>query len=251
MSKAGTASHGSGLALVTGASRGIGRAVALALAADGYEIAVHYGTNPDAAQETISLIEAAGGTAFAVAADLQKLAGVEAIAEALGDRPIHVLVNNAGRQLADGPMAEEATFDALIAVNVKAAYFLIQKLTPQIVDGGRIINISSGTSTIGFPDKMVYAMAKAAMNAMTMSLAKALGPRGITVNAVLPGLIETDMNPWVRNPEAAARVANIAVLQRVGQPDDIADVVAFLASPAARWITGELLHASGGGQLGR
>lgn len=235
--------------LVTGASRGIGRAIARALAEDGHAIAVHYGGNADAARETVALIEAAGGAAFAVAGDLRTLAGVDAIARALGDRPIRVLVNNAGHQLPEGPLTDEATFDALFAVNVKAAYFLIQRLAPQIMDGGRIINISSGTSTMGFPDKMVYAMAKAATNAMTLSFAKALGVRGITVNAVLPGLIETDMNPWVRNPDAAARIARLSALNRVGQPDDIAGIVAFLASPAARWITGELLFASGGAQL--
>lgn len=238
-----------GLALVTGGSRGIGRAIALALAAQGHEVAVHYASNAAAAEHTVAAIAATGGSAFAIAGDLQTLDGVMAIREALGGRALSVLVNNAGRQLPEGTEADETTFDTLFAINVKAAYFLIQRLAPQIIDGGRIVNVSSGTSTIGFPDKMVYAMAKAATNAMTLSFAKALGPRGITVNAVLPGLIETDMNPWVRNPDAARRVAKLNALDRVGQPDDVAGVVAFLASPAARWVTGELLYASGGAQL--
>lgn len=127
--------------------------------------------------------------------------------------------------------------------------FLIQRLSPLIADRGRIVNLSSGTSRIGFPDKLVYAMAKAATNAMTLSFARLLGPRGITVNAVLPGLIATDMNAWVRNPEAAARVAKIAILNRVGQPEDIAAIIAFLASAEAGWITGEMIDASGGARL--
>jgi NAD(P)-dependent dehydrogenase (short-subunit alcohol dehydrogenase family) len=162
---------------------------------------------------------------------------------------LDILVNNAGLQVQEGPDADEAAFDLLFAVNVKAAYFLIQRLAPRIRDGGRIVNISSGLSRTAFPEKMVYGMTKAAMNAMTLSFAKLLGPRGISVNAILPGIIASDMNPWVRSPQAAARVGAMSVFNRVGEPEDVANVVAFLVSDDSGWITGELIGAGGGVHL--
>ena len=169
-----------------------------------------------------------------------------------GVSPLDILVNNAGIQTPDGiSTITGSDFDRLYAVNVKAPFFLTQRLLRRMPDaGGRIINMSSGLSQIAFPDKMAYAMGKAAMISFTKSLAKEVGPRGITVNAVGPGIIDTDINPWVKSPQGKARVAEVAELKRVGQPDDVADVVAFLASHDARWITGAFIDASGGSLLG-
>lgn len=243
-------------ALVTGASRGIGRAIALRLARDGATVAVHYATGGAEAAAVQAEIAGAGGSAFTLQGDLSRMDGIEGVvtelAQAVGREgaALDILINNAGRQIAEGPQADEAAFDHLIAINAKAAFFLIQRLAPLLRDGGRIVNISSGLSLLAFPDKMVYAMAKAATNSMTRSFAKVLGPRGIGVNAVLPGVIGTDMNPWVRNPQATERVARLSAFNRVGQPEDVADIVAFLVSGEARWITGELIDASGGARLG-
>jgi NAD(P)-dependent dehydrogenase (short-subunit alcohol dehydrogenase family) len=247
--------HGK-IALVTGASRGIGRAIALKLARDGAQVFVHYSGSREAAEALANEVAALGGDdqARLVQADLSTMAGINALSEqvwAEGSCPLDILVNNAGIQLADGiaGLTSEA-FDALMAINVKAPFFLTQRLLPRLADGGRVINMSSGLSQIAFPDKMAYAMGKAAIVSFTKSLAKELGPRGITVNAVAPGIIDTDMNPWVRSPGGAARVAGVSALGRVGQPADVADVVAFLAGHNARWITGAFVDASGGSLLG-
>lgn len=247
--------HGK-IALVTGASRGIGRAVALKLAKEGAQVFVHFSGSHEAARAVAEEIVALGGDdqARLVQADLSTLAGIEALVaqiRAEGDCPLDILVNNAGIQVADGieGLTSEA-FDSLMAINVKAPFFLTQQLIDRLADGGRVINMSSGLSQIAFPDKMAYAMGKAAIVSFTKSLAKVLGPRGITVNAVAPGIIDTDMNPWVRSPAGAQRVAGVSALGRVGQPADVADVVAFLASADARWITGAFIDASGGSLLG-
>ncbi len=242
--------HKNKTALVTGASRGIGRAIALRLAQLGATVGLHYAVGRDEAESLAAEIARQGGSAFTIRGDLSVIDGVEAIFKGLTEQlgpgqVLDILVNNAGRQIAEGPHADEAAFDYLFAINVKAAFFLIQRLTPILCDGGRIINISSGTSLRGFPEKMVYAMAKAATNSMTKSFAELLGPRKITVNAVLPGIIATDMNAWARSPQGAERVAALSVFNRVGQPEDIADVVAFLASEDSRWVTGELISAAG------
>ena len=234
-------------ALITGASRGIGKAIARRLAAEGARIGIHYGSSEADARALAAEIEAGGGSAFLVRARLDDLDGVAALAEGIpaGER-IDILVNNAGISPPSGTDADEATFDALVAVNMKAPFFLIQRLAPRIADGGRIINLSSGLSHLPFPDAIVYSMTKAALNAMTRSFAKALGPRGICVNAVLPGIIRTDMSAWVDGPGGAERASARSVFRRVGEAADVADIVAFLASDDSRWGTGELIDASGG-----
>ncbi len=242
------------IALVTGASRGIGRATAIRLAQDGAEIFVHYSSDREGAQATASEIDAMGIETRLLQADLSSMDGVNELARlvyAEGECSLDILVNNAGIQTQDGiKNISEADYDALFAVNVKGAFFLTQKLLERLSDGGRVINVSSGLAQIAFPDKMAYAMGKAALISFSKSLAKELGPRGITVNAVAPGIIETDMNPWVKNPQASARVSGLSPLGRVGQPAEVADVIAFLASDEARWMTGAILDASGGALLG-
>ncbi len=242
-------------ALVTGASRGLGRAIAKRLAADGAMVAVHYGHQEAAAKETVAAIEKAGGQAFPVQAELGGDSGVDALfaglSEGLGGRPLDILVNNAGifpdRTIENMTPGE---FDRLFAVNVRAPFFIIQRALPLLRDGGRIINISSGASRLALPE-VAYAMTKGALEVLGRGLANTLGARGITVNTVAPGVTETDMSRWLRsNPEAADAVVAMTALDRIGQPDDIADTVAFLASDDARWVTGQILDVSGGLLLG-
>ncbi|WP_433162774.1 SDR family oxidoreductase [Kribbella sp. CA-247076] len=242
-------------ALVTGASRGIGRAVAERLAADGARVAVHYSTNEAAAKETVEAIVAAGGQAFAVQAEFGTDSAVDALYDGLvaglDGAGLDILVNNAAVvDYADGiEDVGPEQFDRLVAVNVKTPLFLTQRVLPLIPDGGRIVNVSSGVTWFAQPE-ITYAMTKGALNVFTRSLARTLGPRGITVNAVSPGITETDMNGWLQDPAAAARVAGMVALGRHGQSGDIADVITFFASDEARWVTGQVLEANGGLWLG-
>jgi NAD(P)-dependent dehydrogenase (short-subunit alcohol dehydrogenase family) len=242
-------------ALVTGASRGIGRAIAQRLGLAGAFVAVHYGRNEVAAKETLAAIEQHGGQGFLIRAELgvdgdvdRVLAGLRG---GLAGRPLDILVNNAGILEAsplDRVTPEE--FDRSFAVNVRAPFFLIQRALPLLADGGRIINISSAVTRIASPF-LHYAMNKGAIEVMGHTLARALGARGITVNTVAPGVVDTDMGAWVHgSPEIEASVRSTVALDRIGQPTDVADVVAFLASPEARWVTGVALDASGGQWLG-
>lgn len=243
------------IALVTGASRGIGRAIALRLAADGAQIAVHYATARGAAEETLAAIHEAGGKGFILAADLSSLSGVEQLADrlrtALDDRPLDILVNNAGIGAGGTIMdTDEARFDRLFAVDVKAPFFVTQRVLPLLTDGGRIINISSVVSMAAYPSTIAYAAAKAAINSMTVSLAAGLGQRGITVNAVAPGATATDfLGPRLNDPAMVDMMASAAVFGRLGQPQDIVGLVAFLAGPEAAWVTGQIIAASGGMHL--
>jgi 3-oxoacyl-[acyl-carrier protein] reductase len=238
-------------ALVTGGSRGIGRAIAQRLARDGARIAVHYNDNDDAAKQTVAAIEAAGGSAFALRAPLGVPGGAEALWTAFDAHAdgVDVLVNNAG--IVDRRPIEtipEDEYDRTFAVNTKAPFFVTRLGLSRLRDGGRIVNITTGlTRRAEMPDLVVYAMSKAGVDTLTINLAKQLGPRGITVNAVAPGITATDMNAdWRHGPEVLAHVATMSPLQRVGEPADIADIVAFLASDDARWITGQWIDATGG-----
>ncbi|NRQ30859.1 SDR family oxidoreductase [Nonomuraea sp. NN258] len=243
-------------ALVTGASRGIGRAIATRLAAAGATVIVHFGTDEDGAASTVAEIERGGGTAFAVQAelgtdgDVEKLfAGVES---GLAGRPLDIVVNNAAAQPA-GPLGvtTRAEFDHLFAVNVRAPYFIIQRALPLLRDGGRIITISSVATRMANPAQTSFAMTKGAIETMSLTLANELGVRGITVNAVAPGATRTPANAAVfEAPGLADFIAGSTALDRLGEDGDVADVVAFLASDAARWITGQVVDASGGLFLG-
>lgn len=247
------------IALVTGASRGIGRAIALRLARDGIMVAVHYGSNRAAAEEVVAEIERSGGSAFALGADMARVADIEALYKALdaelagrtGESGFDILVNNAG--IAPRGTVEETsqqTFDLLFSVNVRGPFFMIQNALPRLRDGGRIINISSCVTRLAFPEIAAYSATKGAINVLTLLLATQLGARGITVNAVAPGPTDTDMNAsWLRTPEGHASVVQTTALGRVGKPDDIAAAVAMLASPDSGWITGQCIEASGGIRL--
>lgn len=242
-------------ALVTGAGRGIGRAIAVRLAGDGARVGVHYGTSADAAQQTVQQITDAGGDAFPVQAKL----GVPGDAATLwaafdahaGD--LDILVNNAG--ILGGRTAftelDESTYDEVFAVNTRAPFFLTQHGLSRLRDSGRIINLSTRfTHGSRIPELMAYAMSKAAIDSFTATLAKQLAPRGITVNAVGPGATDTDMNTArLATAEGRATVAAQSPFNRVAQPDDIADIVAFLATEDARWVTGQWIDASGGSML--
>lgn len=247
------------IALVTGASRGIGRAIALRLAQEGVLVAVHYGNNREGAEETVRVIKQSGGSAFAVGAGLETMEGVRQLYDALdaelkertGDTRFDILVNNAGSSLVQ--FIEDTTeqmFDELMAINVKAPFFVTQQALPRLRDGGRIINLSSAVTRIALPVIPAYSMSKGALNPLTLALSKQLGPRGITVNAIMPGFVETDMNAaTLQDPEGRRFGAEFSIFGRWGQPGDIADIAAFLASPDSRWITGQLIDASGGSHL--
>lgn len=247
------------IALVTGASRGIGRAIATRLAQEGALVSVHYGKNRDAAEEVVREIERDGGSAFALGAELDAPGGVqklyaaldEALKQRTGEARLDILVNNAGIGLvaAIGETTEEA-FDSVMAVNVKAPFFLIQQALPRLRDEGRIINLSSATARISLPGVPAYSMTKGAINTLTLSLSSQLGPRKITINAICPGFVATDMNAAMLQDEGGRQFgADYSIFGRWGQPGDIADIAAFLASPDSRWITGQLIDASGGSHL--
>jgi len=246
-------------ALVTGGSRGIGSSISMRLAQDGALVAVHYGHNAVAAKETVARIEAAGGRAFAIRAELGVPGDVAAVWTAFdeglarhGARPgLDILVNNAGitlpKRIAE---VSEEDYDRVFAVNVKAPFFVIQQGLSRLRDGGRIINISSGVTRIAFPTIIAYSMTKGALDTLTLTLAQDLGARGITVNAVAPGFVDTEINPTLQEQQARAAAASLSVFNRIGEPADIADVVSFLASDDARWVTGQYLDATGGAHLG-
>lgn len=247
------------VALVTGAGRGIGRAIARRLAQEGALVAVHYGNSRDAALETVRELEGSGGTAFAVGADLGTLSGVEALFETMdaelgrraGSHHLDILVNNAGIALYGSvENTPEAAFDTIFSVNVKAPFYLIQHALPRMREEGRIINLSSAVTRMAIPDITAYSMTKGAINTLTLTLAKQLGPRGITVNAILPGFVATDMNAaMLQDPASRKFGAEFSIFGRWGEPEDIADIAGFLASPDSRWITGQWIDASGGSYL--
>ncbi|WP_433247183.1 SDR family NAD(P)-dependent oxidoreductase [Streptosporangium sp. CA-135522] len=243
-------------ALVTGGSRGIGRAVALRLAADGALVCVHYGGDEDAAKETVARIEEAGGRAFAVRARFGEDGAVdrlfEGLTEGLAGRGLDILVNNAG--IGSGNPIAQVTpeeFDRLLAINVSTPFFVIQRALPLLNDGGRVVNMGSTASRFAVSMQIGYTISKAALESMAPTLANDLGRRGITVNTVAPGAVRTDMTAgYTSIPEVVAGLEAITALGRIGEPEDVADVVGFLAGPQGRWVTGQTVDVSGGTYLG-
>ncbi|WP_166354890.1 SDR family oxidoreductase [Phytoactinopolyspora limicola] len=245
--------HDRKTALVTGSSRGIGRGIALRLGQDGVRVGVHYRSNEAAAKGVVAEIEAAGGSAFSVQAELGVPGDAEALWAAFDQHSdgLDILVNNVGAEPTEMGIGGTTPqgFDGVVATNVKAPFFIIQHGLTRLRDGGRIVNISSGLSrhASSQPEYVTYAMAKSALDTLTTALAKQLGPRGITVNTVAPGLVDTETTAAkLFNEEARQFAASLACLGRLGQPDDIASAVAFIASADGGWVTGQWLDVSGG-----
>jgi 3-oxoacyl-[acyl-carrier protein] reductase len=240
-------------ALVTGASRGIGRASALALAEAGAQVLVHYGSGAKEAAAVVDEIGKAGGRADAVAADLAAPDGPHKLARqvraVVGDR-LDILVANAG--ISKAATIEETTvadFDKLFAVNVRAPFFLVQQLLPILGSGSSVILLSSLAAHAAVGTLSAYAATKGAIDTLVKHFAASLGPRGIRVNAVAPGVVDTDMSSFVKTEAGQKAAVNMQALQRIARPDDIGPVIAFLASDEARWITGDTVRVDGGSKL--
>jgi 3-oxoacyl-[acyl-carrier protein] reductase len=240
-------------ALITGASRGIGRASALALAKAGAQVLVHYGTSETEADAVVAEIRGSGGRAEKVGADLRQPDGPHILAKRVraivGDR-LDILVANAG--ISKSASIEDTTledFDNQFAVNVRAPFFLIQQLLPTLCKGSSIIFTSSLAARASVGTLSAYGATKGAVDTLVKHLAAALGARGIRVNAVAPGVVESDMSNFVKTEVGREVALGTQALKRVAQPDDIAPVVAFLASDDARWITGDSIHVDGGSKL--
>ncbi|ALA56462.1 glucose 1-dehydrogenase [Nitrospira moscoviensis] len=233
------------VAIVTGSSAGIGRAIAERLAHEGAAVAVHYGKSRDKAKAVVAGIEAKGGKAKAFQADMARPQEVRRLIEdaivAFGR--LDILVNNAAIFIYK-PLVQttEQEFDEIFAVNVKGPYVAMQEAAKVIVEGGRIVNISSDGTHMGAPGMTAYLGTKGALEQFTKGLAHELAPKGVTVNTVSPGLTDTDMLA----PGYRETGAQLSPLRRLGTPADIADVVAFVVSEEARWLTGQTIHAGGG-----
>jgi 3-oxoacyl-[acyl-carrier protein] reductase len=238
-------------AVVTGGSRGIGRAIVERLARDGADGVFNYARSAEAAEEVVRTVEEAGGSARAVRLDLAEAGAAEQLMDTASQGPsgsVEILVNNAAINLPRTPLAEieEERFDQLMTVNLKAAFLTVRHAARHMPDGGRIINISTLNTTRPVPGIAPYMISKGALEQLTAAAAQELGERGITVNTVSPGATDTDMLHDANPGEMLDLLVSITPLRRLGQPSDVADVVAFLAGPDGRWLTGQNLRASGG-----
>ena len=239
--------------LVTGASRGIGRSAAVVLAKAGAQVLVHYGRNAAEARSVVAQIKAEGGRAEAIGADLSDPQGAHRLAskvrEIVGER-LDILVANAG--VSKAATIEETTvedFDALFAVNVRAPYFLVQQLLPIFKEGSSVVFTSSLAAHAAVGNLSAYAATKGAIDTLVKHFAFILGAKGVRVNAVAPGVVETDMSNFARTEAGREFTLSMQALKRVAQPDDIAGAIAFLASDAARWVSGDTLRVDGGSKL--
>jgi len=237
------------VAIVTGSSRGIGAAIAERLAHDGFAVVVNYSGNAAPAHALVDKITQQGGSALAVQADISDSAAVRQLFKTTLDTfgGVDVLVNNAGiMALAPLGDTDDATFDRLLAINVKGTFNTLREATKHLRDGGRIINFSSSVTALLQPTYSIYAATKAAVEAMTSDLAKELRGRNISINAVAPGPTATDLFLNGKPQEVIDRLAKLAPLERLGEPADIAAVVSFLSGPDGAWINGQTLRANGG-----
>jgi 3-oxoacyl-[acyl-carrier protein] reductase len=242
------------VALVTGASRGIGAAIAKRLAADGAQVIAHYGSGADEARRLVAEVEAGGGRASAVQADLACANGpfelMDRVAKQLAGKRLDILVNNAG--LAPFASTAEMTaesFDTLAAVNMRSVFFVTQRALPLLSDGGNIVNLGSLVTRTTFPGIPAYSATKGFIDVLTRHWAQEFAPRQIRVNAVAPGAIDTRMSAWIHGPGGADTLKVIQALPGFGQPEHIAGVVAFLVGPDGAWTTGQVIDASGGTKL--
>lgn len=243
-------------ALVTGASRGLGRGIAQQLAALGALVAINYANNAKAADETLELVEHAGGRGFIVQGLLGSYESAERLAAALdielkkrtGQTGIDILVNNAGGgQLAGIEQTTPAILEKTVADNLTGPFYVTKVLMPRLRQGGRVINMSSKGASGALPQYIVYAMCKSGIETFTIALAKELGPRGITVNCISPGLISSDSNADIRaNPAMTKFMVDNTLLGRLGLPADIAGVVKALVSPDMSFVTAQIIEVSGG-----
>ncbi|MGX9714262.1 SDR family oxidoreductase [Janthinobacterium lividum] len=239
------------VAIVTGASRGIGAAIARRLARDGMQVVVNYASGKDAADELVAAIVAGGGAAIAVQANVADAGEVQALFDAAEAAygGIDVLVNNAGIMppalpaLAD---TDDATFDSLFAINVKGSFNTMRQAATRLRHGGSVVNFSTSVIGLALPGYAVYGATKAAIETMTNIFAKELRGKNITVNAVAPGPTATALFLNGKTEETIQRMGKMAPLERLGTPDDIAAAVAFLAGPDGRWVNGQTLRANGG-----
>ena len=242
-------------ALVTGASRGIGRAIARRLASDGAHVFVHYNRSSAEADKLVGEIEEGGGSAEAVAANLEDIESVSRLAAdvkaRLGNRSLDVLVNNAGvAEYQPFGETDAKTLERLLAVNVRAPYQLTAGLLDKLSNDARVLFTSSIVAKTVIPGVTAYAITKGAVDTLTRYLAAELGERGIRVNAIAPGAIDTDMAAaFLSSDEGKAQIASMQALKRIGQTDDIARVAGFLAGPDSGWVTGQVIDASGGSRL--
>lgn len=245
------------IALVTGANRGLGRNTALSIARNGGDVIVAYRTNAAQAEEVVAEVRGLGRQAVALQLDMSDTSSFSTFAETMRARLSEVwqrdqfdhLVNNAGHgEFAMIGHTTEAQFDDLFQVHVKGVFFLVQALLPLLADHGRIVNFSSGLTRISFPGFAAYAAAKAAVEMLTVYMARELGTRKITVNTVAPGAIETDFGGGLvrDNADVNAQFAGMTALGRVGIPDDIGPMVANLLTDGNRWVTAQRIEVSGG-----
>lgn len=237
------------VAIVTGASRGIGAEIAKRLSADGFAVVINYASSASEADALVAQLAAAGGQALAIKADVASAADVQRLFEETEQKlgKVDVLVNNAGI-LKILPLVEtsDELFERTFAINVRGTFNTLREAGKRLNDGGRIINFSSTTVSLNLPGYAVYTATKAAVEAFTHTFAKELRGRNITVNAVAPGPVATELFFNGKSEEQIQQLAKMPPLERLGQPEDIAGVVAFLAGPDAGWVNGQVLRANGG-----
>lgn len=241
--------HSSKVVIVTGASRGIGAAITRRLAADGYVVVVNYAGNAAKAAEVVAEIERAGGTALAVQADIADEAAVDALFTTTLERfgRLDAVVNNAGL-IAYGTLAQGdmAAFDRLVATNLRGAFLVLGRAARHVAEGGRIVALSSTTVATSLPNYGAYIATKAGVEGMVRVLSNEMRGRSVSVNAVAPGPVETELFLTGKSDELVAQLAHAAPLERLGRPEDISGLVSFLLGPDGAWVNGQVVRANGG-----